>query len=140
MTVATPTHSGTPLRLGDFETLTDALDYAATGQTGINFYAANGKLDTTISYSQLRIEAMDMAEHLVSLAPKNALIGMIAQTSAEFARLFFACQYAGLVPVPMPMPTTMGGKETYLHQISQMCDTAKVSCSVCSGSASGHAQ
>lgn len=127
MTVATPTQSGIPLRLGNFKTLTDALDYAATGQTGINIYASNGRLNDSLPYSQLRIQAQDMAKHLVTLAPKNTLIGIIAQTSVNFVRTFFACQYAGLVPVPMPMPTTMGGKETYLHQIRQMCETAKVS-------------
>jgi len=127
MTVATPTQSGIPLRLGNFETLTDALDYAATGQTGMNFYASNGRLETSLSYADLRDQAMQTGEQLVSLAPKNALMGIIAQTSADFARLFFACQYAGFVPVPMPMPTTMGGKETYLHQIRQMCETTKIS-------------
>lgn len=127
MTVATPTHSGIPLRLGNFSTLTEAMDYAATGGTGINFYASNGRLEKTLTYKELRKEAMDMGARLVSLAPKNALIGIIAQTSADFARIFFACQYAGLVPVPMPMPTTMGGKDTYLHQLRQMCETAKVS-------------
>ncbi len=127
MTVATPTQSGIPLRLGNFNTLTDALDYAATGQTGINIYASNGRLSESLSYRQLRHQARQMARRLVPMAPKNTLIGIIAQTSANFVRTFFACQYAGLVPVPMPMPTTMGGKEPYLHQISQMCETAKVS-------------
>ena len=127
MTVATPTQSGIPLRLGNFNTLTDALDYAATGQSGISIYASNARLSESLPYSQLRAQAIQMAKHLVPLAPKNTLIGIIAQTSANFVRTFFACQYAGLVPVPMPMPTTMGGKETYLHQISQMCETAKVS-------------
>ena len=127
MTVATPTQSDIPLRLGNFNTLTDALDYAATGQSGLNIYASNARLNESLPYSQLRAQAMQMAKRLVPLAPKNTLIGLIAQTSANFVRTFFACQYAGLVPVPMPMPTTMGGKETYLHQISQMCETAKVS-------------
>jgi len=127
MTVATPTASNIALYPGNFNTLTDALDYAATGRTGINFYASNGKVTDSLTYTQLRLEAIELAKHLIAMAPRNALIGLIAQTSPEFVRTFFACQYAGLVPVPMPMPTTMGGKDAYLHQIKQMCETAKVS-------------
>lgn len=126
MTVATPTSSGIPLRLGNFKTLTDALDYAATGNTGINFYDSNGQLETSITYFQLQQDATAMALSIAELAPRNALIGILAQTSPEFVRTFFACQYAGLVPVPMPVPTAMGGKDAYIRQISQMCETAKV--------------
>lgn len=127
MIAASPAASDIPLRLGDFKTLTDALDYAATGQTGINFYAANGTLKSVLTYADLRTEAIQMARQLSQLAPKGALIGLLAQTSEHFVRTFFACQYAGLVPVPMPIPTTMGGKDVYLKQIRQMCETAKVS-------------
>lgn len=126
MTTATPTMSGLGLRLGDFDTVTAALDYAAKGKTGINFYSAAGKLEHVLTYADLRRDAQALARRLVPLAPKNTLIGLLAQTSPEFVRLFFACQYAGLVPVPMPMPTTMGGKDAYLHQIRQMAVTAKM--------------
>ena len=126
--VVTPTASQVPFRPGDFGTLSDALDYAATGETGINFYASNGSAKHVMSYATLREEAMELARKLIPLAPKNALVGLIADTSPAFVRAFFACQYAGLLPVPMPVPTTMGGKDSYLHQIKQMAETAKVSC------------
>ncbi len=35
----TPTLSMLPLRKGDFSTLAEALDYAARGETGFNFYS-----------------------------------------------------------------------------------------------------
>lgn len=126
--VVSPTASRVPLRPGDFETLSDALDYAATGETGINFYASNGTVKHVLSYTKLREEAVELARRLVPLAPKNALVGLIADTSPDFVRMFFACQYAGLLPVPMPVPTAMGGKDNYVHQIRQMSETAKVSC------------
>ena len=126
--VVSPTASRVPLRPGDFDTISEALDYAATGETGINFYSSNGSVKHVLPYRQLRDEAMALAKKLIPLAPKNALIGMIADTSPDFVRTFFACQYAGLLPVPMPMPTTMGGRENYIHQIRQMAETAKVSC------------
>src|SRR5262249_46908889 len=31
--------------------------------------------------------------------------------------LFFACQYAGLVPVPLPATVSLGGRDQYLHQL-----------------------
>ncbi|MEL6323045.1 MAG: fatty acyl-AMP ligase, partial [Pseudomonadota bacterium] len=115
----TPTRSGLNLRLGDFSTLTEALDYAATGESGLNFYSATGTLDHVVPYAQLRAEAMALGVKLAAFAPSNALVGLIAETSPDFARMFFACQYAGLVPVPLPMPTTMGGRDSYLHQLRQ---------------------
>ena len=121
----TPTESGLELRRGDFATLTDALDYAARGATGLNFYGSTGVLEAVMPYSVLREEAIDLALKLVDFAPKGALIGLIAETSVDFARAFYACQYAGLVPVPVPMPAAMGGRESYIHQLRQMLGEAK---------------
>ena len=126
MTDRTPTRSGLDLRLGDFATLTDGLDYAAQGESGINFYSATGVLEAALPYRVLREQAMALARRLAAAAPRNALVGLVAETSPGFARAFFACQYAGLVPVPMPMPTTMGGRESYVHQLRQMAGFAGV--------------
>ena len=40
----TPTDTGIAKRCGDFPTLAAALDYAATGAGGANFYTARGEL------------------------------------------------------------------------------------------------
>ena len=122
----TPIESGLELRRGTFATLTDALDYAAQGATGLNFYCSNGKLETSLTYAALRDEAIALAKRLVVFAPKSALIGLVAETSVAFARAFYACQYAGLVAVPVPMPTAMGGRESYIHQLRQMLGGAHV--------------
>ena len=121
----TPIESGLELRRGNFATLTEALDYAAKGATGLNFYGSNGKLDSSLTYAALRVEAMDLAKRLVGFVPKNTLIGLVAETSVAFARAFYACQYAGLVPVPVPMPAAMGGRESYIHQLRQMLGGAQ---------------
>ena len=44
-------------------------------------------------------------------------VALLAATSPEFLVLFFACQYAGLIPVPMPLPTAFGRREAYIDQI-----------------------
>ena len=50
----TPTKNSQTQRLADFDTLTEALDFAASGTTGYNFYDAKGNLRSVLSYSVLR--------------------------------------------------------------------------------------
>src|SRR5678815_157349 len=49
----TPTVNSLPLRRADFASLSAALDYAAQGETGANFYAGSGKLATVLPYLSL---------------------------------------------------------------------------------------
>ena len=123
----TPTHSGLALRAGDFRTLPEALDYAAEGLTGLNFYSAQGELSEAVSYRSLRHDALDLAYRLTGLGlARGDSVAIIAETSANFVRAFFACQYAGLVPVPMPLPFAFGGRETYITHIERLADEAEV--------------
>jgi len=48
----TPTKNKLPLRKGSFTTLAEALDYAAEGQTGFNFYNGAGKLSAVLPYKK----------------------------------------------------------------------------------------
>ena len=45
----TPTINALPFRGADFASLTAALDYAAKGDTGFNFYGGTGQLDTVLA-------------------------------------------------------------------------------------------
>ena len=56
--VPTPTADTLPRRFADFETLGDALDYAAQGRRGLNFHNARGMLVRAYPYSELRGEAL----------------------------------------------------------------------------------
>jgi fatty-acyl-CoA synthase len=123
MTEPTPTARNIPLRHGDFATLTEALDYAATGDTGLNYFDGRGRLLTALSYADLRDQAINLAYRLVKFAPKDSRIGLAAVSTPEFAVLFFACQYAGLVPAPLPLPVTLGGRSSYERQLERMADT-----------------
>lgn len=123
MTEPTPSARNIPLRHGDFATLTDALDYAATGQTGFNYFDGRGRLVTTLSYADLQAQAKELALRLVKFAPKDSRIGLAAVSTPEFAVIFMACQYAGLVPAPLPLPVTLGGRSSYERQLERMADT-----------------
>ena len=43
---------------------------------------------------------------------------MVAETGADFAQLFFGIVYAGAWPVPLPLPTSFGGKDSYIDQLN----------------------
>ena len=120
-----PTSSdrGQPLVRGHFETLIDALEYAATCNTGFNFYSGRGELNTRLSFKELRDKAVEAAKRLVGITDPGDRIGICAVTSPEFAVLSYACQYAGLVPAPLPLPVTLGGRGSYERQLQRTTDT-----------------
>jgi fatty-acyl-CoA synthase len=125
---ATPTENTLPLRAADFASLAEALDYAAGGVTGCNFYSGRGELYASLSYAQLHREAQTLARRLNGLElGRGARIALIAETSPEFVRFFFACQYAGLVPVPLPIPVSLGSHKPYVNQLRGMLDTCQAS-------------
>ncbi|MFC7331677.1 fatty acyl-AMP ligase [Rhodocista pekingensis] len=122
----TPTESTLPaLRLADFDTVTEALDYAARGRSGLNFYSGKGELTEVLPYALLREQAIDLARRMLKagLRPGDT-VAMIAETDGDFLRAFYACQYAGLVPAPMPLPAAFGGKEAYIDHIRRMIESA----------------
>ena len=54
-------------RLEGFDSLVQALDYAAGGETGYNFYSGRGDLIEALPYSELRRRAEEAARRLASL-------------------------------------------------------------------------
>ncbi|MFO7758515.1 MAG: fatty acyl-AMP ligase [Roseovarius sp.] len=127
MDATSSTHPVT-LRQADFSTLCDALDYAAEGETGVNFFDARGALYSTTSYADLRDQARDLARKLAGLGIETGgRVALVAETSPHFVRFFWACQYAGLVPVPLPATVNIGGHAAYVAQLGQLlsnCDAS----------------
>ena len=114
-----------PFRAGDFATLAAGLDYAAQGDTGVNFFSSRGSLETTLPYRELRARALGLGARLVATGLRRGdRIGIIAETSPDFLAAFFACQYAGFVPVPLPLSINFGGKDAYVERLRGMLDAA----------------
>ena len=118
---ATPAASDLPLRIADFSTLAEALDYAARGQTGYNFYTGGVKLYASLPYKNLREDARALARRLLDLGTsRGARVAIVADTHPDFMRFFFACQYAGLIPVPLPASVHLGGRQAYVSQLQRL--------------------
>ncbi len=119
MSSPTPTkNTSLPKRLADFPTLPDALDYAAQGETGFNFYSSRGHLNEVLPFADLRTKARDVARNLCGAGVVSGdRVALLAETAPAFLIAFFACQYAGAIPVPMPTPVAFGRRDAYVGQI-----------------------
>ena len=114
----TPNDCDLPRIRAQFETFNDAIDYAAQSKKGLNFHDMRGQLERVYPYSEMRDDALLMAKRLIANGiGKDDRVALIAETGPEFAALFCACVYAGAWPVPLPLPTTFGGKDLSLIHI-----------------------
>ena len=113
-------------RLGDFATLAEGLDYAALGETGFDFYSPRGELAHQLPYRVLREQALTTARRLLNTGlVRGDRVAVVAETGPEFMVVFFACQYAGLVPCPVPYSMHIGGREAYVARIAGMLLSAR---------------
>lgn len=104
-----------------FSTLAEALDYASKGQTGYNFYSSQGKLSTVLPYATLREEARSLAKKLTNMeVGHGSRVALVADMNPDFVRFFFACQYAGLIPVPLPAQLLFGGRKAYVAHLKRL--------------------
>ncbi len=128
---ATPTQDPTlPRRYSDFDTLVEAMEYAARGKRGANFYNARGDLIESRTWANLCAQAKIIGAKLVGMGfEKDDRIALIAETSGDFVAFFMGCQYASVLPVPMPLPTSFGGRDGYVTQLGlqmKSCDANAV--------------
>ncbi len=122
--VRTPTHDSLPRRFSDFDTLGDALAYAAQGTRGLNFHDARGNLAHVLSYADLYEKAQVIARQLLALGlARGERVALIAETSPQFITSFMGATLAGLLPTPLPLPTSFGGREGYVQQIRNQLDS-----------------
>jgi fatty-acyl-CoA synthase len=123
--VPTPNEDTLTRRFSDFGTFGEALDYAATGRRGMNFHDARGNLARVYPYRELRADALAVAHRLIAHGVKpEDRIALIAETGPEFAALFCGTIYAGAWPVPLPLPTSFGGKDNYIEQLVVQLNSA----------------
>ena len=115
----TPNEDPHPRRYSDFATFGEALDYAAKGIRGLNFHDPRGNLARVYPFSELREDALAAARRLIArgIRPGDR-VALVAETGPDFAALFCGAVYAGAWPVPLPLPTSFGAKESYIDQLA----------------------
>ena len=121
----TPNDCALPRRRSDFATFNEAIDYAARSEKGLNFHDMRGTLERAYSYREMREDALAMARRLVAAGiAKEDRVALVAETGPEFAALFCACTYVGAWPVPLPLPTSFGGKDSYIDQLAVQLESS----------------
>ena len=123
----TPTPNDCPLprRRADFATFAEAIDYAALSEKGLNFHDMRGDLERAYPFAEMRADGLKMAHRLVAAGiGREDRVALVAETSPEFAALFCGCIFAGAWPVPLPLPTTFGGKDSYIEQLAVQLESS----------------
>jgi len=67
----TPTYHELAFRAANFATLTEALDYAALGETGANFFTGFDTMYVSLPYRELREQCIELAGKLLGLGLKK---------------------------------------------------------------------
>jgi fatty-acyl-CoA synthase len=128
---ATPTSHALRFNPANFATLTEALDYAAAGETGANFYTGRGGIYASLPYRELREQSLTLADKLLALGlEKGDRVALVAKTDPEFVKFFYACQYAGLIPVALPASVKVGAHCGYVAQLQRLLEASDAAIAV----------
>ncbi len=121
----TPNDCELPRIRAQFGTFNEAIDYAAKSEKGLNFHDMRGKLERVYPFREMREDALEMAHRMIAAGiGKEDRVALIAETGPDFAALFCACVYVGAWPVPLPLPTTFGGKDSYIDQLAVQLESS----------------
>ncbi len=123
----TPAHvAGQRRRAGGFSTLVEGLEFAARTAGGFNFHAPRGALEQVLSFARLAELARERAGKLVAAGLKRGeRVALMAETTPDFMITFFACQYAGMLPCPVPLPMQLGGRDSHARRVAGMLRAAR---------------
>ena len=125
------TNTNLAFRVAEFETLTEGLDYAARGETGCTFFSPRGEIETAFTYGDIRDRAISLAQSFERAGfRRGSRLAIIAEISPDFLIFFFACQYAGLIPVPLPLAIHLGGRDAYVDRLRRMIQEADAQAAV----------
>jgi fatty-acyl-CoA synthase len=107
-------------------TLIDAID-AGRGRTerGYTFLQADGT-ELFFSFDRLRQEAIRRAHHLTQLGMKKGdRLAMVMPDGQDFVPTFFGAIWAGIIPVPLYPPLSLGKLDAYLDTLVNILTKAE---------------
>lgn len=110
----------------DFPTLVAALD-ASLGLTGKGFtFIDRDQKEQFFSFERLRDEAMRRAAHLRAHGMKKGdRLAMVIPDGEDFVPTFLGAVWAGVVPVPLYPPLTLGKLDSYAETLVGILNKAK---------------
>ena len=114
------TNIGLQQQNGPFGTLWQALDYAARGRTGMNFYSSRGLLEHALPYGELRERAVSTVNRR---SPPDFAVVIGWRWLPRRLRPSWRCSSAANMPAwcrPVPYSMSVGGKESYVERIAGM--------------------
>jgi len=121
-----PTDNFVDFRADSFAILTEALDSAAQSETGMRFYNRKAELEAYLPYKMLRQRAILVARQFLQCdLARGDRVAIMASTSPDFVVCFFACQYAGLMPVPLPLSINFGSYDSHIHKLSRLLQNSQ---------------
>lgn len=110
----------------NFQTLAQALDNASHSLASMSFFNASGHISSTCSYKELHQMALQIATlPAIQKLPRHTKVALLAETRIEFISMFFACQYAGLLPCPLAFSLSATDQETYTKKLSHLLTTCE---------------
>jgi fatty-acyl-CoA synthase len=119
------TNTSLPFLKAEFATLADGLDYAAKGDTGCNFFSPRGELMESVAWFEVRDRALSLAQAFQRAGfARGSRMAIVAETGPDFLYFFFACQYAGMLPVALPLSMHLSGHEEYVHDLANLIGKA----------------
>jgi fatty-acyl-CoA synthase len=110
----------------DHPNLIAALD-AGRGvtQQGFTFIVAEGQ-DELLSWDRLRAEAMNRAAHLRALGLRMGdRLAIVMPDGRDFVPTFLGATWAGIIPVPLPPPLSLGKLDSYRGSLSAVMNKAE---------------
>jgi len=106
-----------------FVTILDALDHWAEVSASRNVFSfidGRGDVAATLSFAQLQYRAKQLAAQLHQTHKVGERVVLLLPTGPEFVVAFFACLYAGVLPVPLSLPSRHNGID-HLRAIIKNC-------------------
>ena len=86
-----------------------------------------------IPYRELRLNALALGKKLLALGlHKGDRVALVAETNPDFIRFFYACQYAGLIPVALPASVKIGAHCAYVSQLQRLLEASDAAIGVAS--------
>jgi len=110
----------------DHPNLIAALD-AGRGAThhGFTFIVAEGQ-EEFLSWDRLRAEAMNRAAHLRALGLRTGdRLAIVMPDGWDFVPTFLGATWAGIIPVPLPPPLSLGKLDAYRSSLAAIMNKAE---------------